>query len=164
MKTLILVVSMAGLLTLTSCNQKKDANTLLKDNNTRTELFTAIASNPEMMTQFMNIVKNNDGAMRIMQGNKQMMGKMMNGKSMMTMMKNNPEMMKNMSKMMSKDKGAMHNMMNNMMKDGKMMTMMINMMYKNGLMNKKSMESCMTMMKKKGMNVGGKMMNGNMHK
>jgi hypothetical protein len=153
MKTLVIILSMAGLLTLTSCSQKTDPNTLLKDDNTRTELFSAIVSNPQMMTQFMNTVKANKGAMQMMRGNKQMMGKMMGGNGMMSMMKNNPEMMKNMSKMMSKDMEAMHLMMNNMMKDGNMMKMMVNMMNKNGLMNKKSMESCLKIMKDKGMNM-----------
>lgn len=158
MKTLVIILSMVGLLTLTSCNQKTDPQSLLKDNNTRTELFAAIANNPKMMTQFMNTVQNNDGAMQMMQGNKQMMGKMMGGNGMMNMMKNNPEMMKNMSNMMSKDTSAMHGMMNTMMKDGEMMGMMVNMMHKDGLMSKKSMESCMKMMKDKGIMNGKNMM------
>ncbi len=151
MKSLLLIFSMVGLLTLSSCNQKPDTNTLLKNKETRTELFSKMVANPEMMSEFMNTIKNNKGAMQMMQGNKQIMAKMMEGKGMMNMMKNNPEMMKNMSKMMSGNMGAMHNMINTIMKDGKMMEMMVTMMNKNGLMDNKSMESCMKMMKEKGM-------------
>jgi len=94
MKTLLLVVSMVGLLTLVSCNKKTDTNALLKDKATRTELFKAMANNPEMMTQFMNTIKDNKEAMQMMQGKHQMM--------------NGNKMMKNETELTTKNTGMMH--------------------------------------------------------
>ena len=134
MKTLVIIISMVGCITLSSCNQTTDPSTMLENSESRTEMFKQIASNHDYMMDFMESMQTNDHAMQMMQENKEMMGMMMKGEGM--------QMMKTDS------------MMHSMMKDGKMMGNMMQMMHKNGMMSEDCMKSCMSMMKDKGMNMG----------
>jgi len=94
MKTSVIILSVLGILALTSCGQKTDLNKLLKNENSRVALFKAIASNPKMMTQLMNTAKDNKGAMHMRQGNHQMM--------------NGNKMMNTTTKLTTKNTGMMH--------------------------------------------------------
>ena len=148
MKTLskITIVAIIGLFTLVSCNQKMDSTKMLQNPEMRSQMMTTIMNDKSMMTEFFGMMKENKGAMQMMQNNQGMMqGKgmeMMQGKMKEKMM-NNPEMMKSM--------------MQNMMKDGSKMKMMMQMMKDKGMMDEKSMKTCMAMMKGKGMNMMGNM-------
>lgn len=141
MKKLALIAFPAILLLAASCGQQAEVNTLLKNQETRDQIFTKIADDHEMMTAFMGKMMNSNHAKMMMQGNKDMMGMMMkDNPDMMQMMKDNPDMM--------------HNMMNGMMKDGKMMGHMMQMMNQEGMMSDEAMQSCMKMMGDIGMDMG----------
>ena len=127
MKIVSLILSMAALTVLASCNQNIDANALLENAETRTEIINAIAANHSYMIEFMDAMQTNDHAMQMMQGDQKMMSHMMKGEGM---------------QMMMKDSTTMTNMMQNMMKNGKMM-------------GEDCMESCMDLMKEKGMDMEG---------
>lgn len=129
MKKLALVVLPAILLLAASCGQQVDIDTLLKNAETRNQIFTKITDDHEMMTEMMGKMMSNKHAKMMMQGNKDMMG----------MMKDNPDMM------------------NEMMKDGKMMGHMMQMMNQEGMMSDEAMQSCMKMMSDKGMDMKGMM-------
>ena len=124
---------------LSSCDQQTDVNSLLEITETKDQLFGAILEDHEMMTEFMNRMKSNDHAMMMMKGNDEMMGMMMGDGTMMKMMKDKPAMM--------------NNMMSDMMKDGKMMEQMMKMMNQEEMMSDECMQSCMKMMKDKGMSM-----------
>lgn len=99
MKKLLLIF---GFIILSSCTQKTDVTALLNDTDTRSEIFTEIAGNHDLMMSFMETMQANDHAMQMMQGNQMMMGHMMKGNGMQMMMKNSA-MMGNMMQMMSKE-------------------------------------------------------------
>jgi|TARA_R110000823_G_scaffold75775_2_gene173270 hypothetical protein len=140
MKTLLIVLSAVGLLSLTSCKQETDPLALMENPETRTEVFNAISKNHDYMTEFMESMHDNQHAMKMMQGNKKMMSSMMQGEGM---------------QMMMKDSTMMHSMMNGMMNDGKMMGTMMKMMHEKGMMSEDCMESCSKMMGEKGMDMQG---------
>ena len=94
MKTLVIILSAIGLLSLNSCNQKTNPSSMLENSDTRTELFNTITSNHDYMTEFMKNVRGNNHAMQMMQG-----------QGMKIMMKDSM-MMKNMMQMMH-EKGMM---------------------------------------------------------
>jgi len=137
MKTALIFLAI-GLVTLNSCSQKTDVNTILENSETRTELFDAIGSNHSYMTEFMGNMQGNEHAMQMMQGDHKMMGSMMKGQGM---------------QMMMKDSSMMKNMMQSMMKDGKMMGNMMKMMHEKGMMSEDCMESCKNMMAEKGLDM-----------
>ncbi|HSM64200.1 MAG TPA: hypothetical protein VK833_09710 [Gillisia sp.] len=147
MKTLLIIISIAGLITLNSCENKSetDVNAMLEDPETRDEIFTGIVDDSDRMTSFMEYMQENDHAMQMMQNNKMMMGNMMQDGGM---------------QMMMNDRAMMNNMMQMMMNDGTMMGNMMQMMYKNGMMNDECMETMKNMMTEKGMNMNTM---GNMH-
>ncbi|MGY8913482.1 MAG: hypothetical protein ACKVJF_00160, partial [Flavobacteriales bacterium] len=87
MKTLLIVLSTIGLLSLSSCNQGADPQALLENPETRTEVFNAITENHDYMTEFMESMHGSQHTMAMMQGNKKMMGSMMQGEGMQMMMK-----------------------------------------------------------------------------
>jgi len=149
MKTLLIVLSVAGLLSLSSCKQETDSQALLENPNSRTEVFNAITKNHKYMTEFMERMQGSEHAMQMMQGNKKMMGSMMQGEGM---------------QMMMKDSTMMHSMMNGMMNDGKMMGTMMKMMHEKGMMSEDCMESCSKMMGEKGMDMQGMMKMDDMDK
>ncbi|MEX0995860.1 MAG: hypothetical protein WDZ45_02280 [Flavobacteriaceae bacterium] len=140
MKTLLIIFSAIGLLSLNSCNQETNPQALMDNPETRTEVFNTITQNDDYMTEFMESMPNNQHTMQMMQGNKKMMGSMMQGEGM---------------QMMMKDSTMMHSMMNGMMNDGKMMETMMKMMHEKGMMSKDCMESCSKMMGEKGMDMQG---------
>ena len=140
MKTLLIVLSAIGLLSLNSCKQETDPLALMENPETRTEVFNAITKNHDYMTEFMESMHGNQHAMQMIQGNKKMMGTMMQGEGM---------------QMMMKDSTMMHSMMNGMMNDGKMMGTMMKMMHEKGMMSEDCMESCKNMMGEKGMDMQG---------
>lgn len=131
MRTLVIILSVIGLVSLNSCNQEKNAQALLEDPETRNEIFTTIADNHDYMSEFMDNMPSNQHAMQMMQGNKKMMGSMMQGEGM---------------QMMMRDSTMMHSMMNGMMNDGKTMGTMMKMMHEKGMMTEDCMQSCMQMM------------------
>lgn len=140
MKTLVIFISIVGLVSLNSCNQQADPQAVLENPETRTEVFNAITKNHDYMTEFMESMYGNQHAMQMMQGNKKMMGSMMQGEGM---------------QMMMKDSTMMHSMMNGMMNDGKMMGTMMKMMHEKGMMCEDCMESCSKMMSEKDMDMQG---------
>lgn len=95
MKRVKLIFLTIGLFSMYSCNQKTDVNSMLKNSETRTEIFDSIANNQKFMTEFMEDMQSSDHAMQMVQGNKKMMGNMMEGSGMQMMMKDSM-MMKNM--------------------------------------------------------------------
>ena len=125
MKTLVIFISIVGLVSLNSCNQQADPQAVLENPETRTEVFNAITKNHDYMTEFMESMHGNQHAMQMMQGNKKMMGSMMQGEGM---------------QMMMTDSTMMHSMMNGMMNDGKMMGTMMKMMHEKGMMSEKGMD------------------------
>jgi hypothetical protein len=140
MKTLLIVLSAVGLLSLNSCKQETNTQALMENPETRTEVFNAISKNHDYMTEFMESMHDNPQAMQMMQGNKKMMSSMMQGEGM---------------QMMMKDSTMMHSMMDGMMNDGKMMGTMMKMMHEKGMMSEDCMESCSKMMGEKGMDMQG---------
>lgn len=138
MKTLVIILSVIGLLSLNSCNQKSDVKTMLQNSETRSKIFKNIAENPEFMTEFMANMQGK--GMQMMQGDPKMMGAMMQGEGM---------------QMMMKDSTMMHSMMNGMMNDGKMMGTMMKMMHEKGMMSEDCIKSCTKMMGEKGMDMQG---------
>tara|TARA_R110002074_G_scaffold161480_11_gene319555 strand:- start:25403 stop:25801 length:399 start_codon:yes stop_codon:yes gene_type:complete len=122
MKTRVLIFSIIGIMTFSSCNQSTDASSMLDNPETRNEIFNTIAGNHDMMTSFMETIQTNDHAMQMMQDSKMMMGTMMHG--------NNMQMM---------------------MKDSTMMGNMMQMMQENGMMCDECMQAMQQMMSEKGM-------------
>lgn len=139
MRTLLLIISIIGLVTLSSCKQNTDTKAVLDNSKTRSELFTAITDNHEHMTAFMETMSHSDHAMQMMQENSSMMNTMMRGNGM---------------QMMMGDSTMMHSMMTNMMKNGPMMGQMMNMMHQDGMMSTDCLNACMKKMSEKGMNMG----------
>lgn len=136
-----MIISVIGLMALASCNQGTNPKAVLENEETRTEMFDAIANNHNYMTEFMDIMQGNEHAMQMVQGNHKMMGNMMKGDGMQMMM--------------MKDSMMMMNMMQSMMKDGKMMGNMMKMMHEKGMMSEDCMEFCKQMMGEKGMDMEG---------
>ena len=138
MKTTTIILMAIGLISLTSCEQKKDTNATLENSETRTELFDAIASNNNYMTEFMDNIQSNDNAMQMMKGSQKIMGTMMKDEDMNMM----------------NDSLTSMNMMQSIMKDGKMMNQMMQNMHKEGMMSENCMNSSLKMMNDKGMTMG----------
>lgn len=136
MKTLLIIFSAIGLLSLNSCKQETNPQALMENPETRSKVFNTITQNDDYMTEFMESMPDNLHTMQMMQGNKKMMGSMMQGEGM---------------QMMMKDSTMMHSMMNGMMDDGKMMGKMMKMMHEKGMMSEDCMQSGMKMMGEKGM-------------
>ncbi|GET25827.1 hypothetical protein [Prolixibacter sp. NT017] len=73
MKTLVLIFTMITFLSAKGFSQQTDANKLLENQETRQAIFKAIAGNPDMMSDFMKVAKQNKKAMMMM--NNETMGK-----------------------------------------------------------------------------------------
>lgn len=111
---------------------------VLQDSEARKEVFSRIAGDHELMSEFMEVMMQHEHAMMMMQGNKQMMSHMMGGQGMqhmMGMMKDDPEMMQGM--------------MRHMMSEPKMMNHMMQMMHRQGMMSTECMQEMMEKMKMK---------------
>ena len=139
MRTTMIILMAIGLISLSSCEQKTDTKVMLENSETRTELFDAIASNHNYMTEFMGNIQGNDHAMQMMKGNQKIMGNMMTGQG---------------TQMMMNDSLMSMNMIDSMIKDGKMMNHMMQIMHNEGMMSEDCMNSSMKMMNDKGMNIG----------
>jgi len=139
MKSTILFSFAMGFLLLIGCTQQGEVSSMLKNAETKDEVFTVILDDHEMMKDFMKKMMDNKHAMMMMQGDHNIMGKMMEDGKMMNMMKDKPEMM--------------HNMMSKMMKDSSMMGHMMQMMTQEDMMSEECLQSCMKMMKDKGMSM-----------
>jgi len=141
MKTLVIILSAIGLLSLNSCKQETDPQALMENPETRTEVFNTIMENQDYMTELMSQMQNSEQAMQMMQGNKKMMGYMMQGEGMQMMMMDNKQMR--------------HSMMSQMMNKEKMMGPIMIMMQEKGIMSEDCMQSSMKMMSDKGMDMQG---------
>jgi len=141
MKTLVIILSAIGLLSLNSCKQETDPQALMENPETRTEVFNTIMENQDYMTELMSQMQNSEQAIQMMQGNKKMMGSMMQGEGVQMMMMDNKQMR--------------HSMMSRMMNEEKMMGPMMIMMQKKGIMSEDCMQSSMKMMSDKGMDMQG---------
>lgn len=107
MKRNVLIMVVAGLITLLGCNQKLDVSSMLENEETRTEIFSSISDNPEYLNDFRNYMQDHHGNSQMMMGGSMKgmnrRGGMMNMKDSTAMMKsfmNNPKMMSNMIQMM----------------------------------------------------------------
>ncbi|WP_366186639.1 hypothetical protein [Flavobacterium ovatum] len=140
MKTNVIILSLMVFVTLSSCNSKTDPKAILENPNSRKELFSTIANDHDLMTEFMVN----------MQGNKMMIGNMMGGNGMQMMMKDSTMSVSLMQGMMG-NHVMMQSMMTEMMKDPKMLQSMMQMMQQGGMMSKECMQSGMKMMGSKGM-------------
>ena len=83
MRTMVIIFSMIGLLTLSSCKQDTNVEALLQNSETRSEVIKTITEDQEFMAEFIGNMRNNTTAMQMMLGNKNMMGMMMEDNSMM---------------------------------------------------------------------------------
>lgn len=147
MKTLLVILSLIGFISLNSCIQETNPQALMETHKSRTVVYNAIAQNDDYMMEFMANLQNNENAMEMTQGNNKMMGSMIKGENM---------------QMMMKDSSMMHSMMNGIMNDGKMMGTMMKMMHEKGMVSEDCMESCSKMMGEKGMDIQGMNKMGNM--
>jgi hypothetical protein len=143
MKKLILLSLAAIIIIWIGCSQQADVSSMLKNAETKDNVFSAILDDHEMMTEFMNKMMSNEHAMMMVQGNNEMMGMMMGEGNMVKMMKDKPEMM--------------HNTMSGMMKDGTMMSHMLQMMQQEGTMSEECVQACTKMMADKGMDMSSAM-------
>lgn len=107
MKTSIVFIAVLGLLTFLSCNQNNDVNSMLKNRDTREEIFSSISNNPDYMSDFRDYMQgHNKAGNMMMKGNMNGMnhsGRMMNMRDSTAMMQsflNNHRMMSNMVQMM----------------------------------------------------------------
>jgi len=147
MKTIALIITMAGILSFYSYGQK-DVDKLLKNQDKRTEIFNAIQNDNQFMTEFMENMHGNENAM-MMWRNNNMMGQqehmgmnrqyhMMDQNAMMNVMHNNPEMMQtmidNMIKVCSTDSVMSRKLVNGMSQYPQMMQMMKHSINQKGMM------------------------------
>lgn len=146
MKKILLFSFAATALFWIGCSQPTNVDSMLKNAESKDQVFAAILEDHELMTEFMNKMMSNEHAVMMMKGNQQMMDMMAAEGNMMQMMKDRPEMMQQM--------------MSGMMKDGNMMGHMMQMMQQEGMMSEECMQSCMQMMKDKGMSMDMQMMEG----
>ena len=77
MKKSIVLLLLIALFTLSNCNQKPDVNNLLENQESRTEIYKAIADNHDYLIEFMDSIHNNQNAMKSIRQNNMMMCKMM---------------------------------------------------------------------------------------
>ena len=148
MKAITILITTLTIFVLNVNGQNTDVKSLLDNQETRTEIFNAIASDHQLMMDFMKVAKENKhSAMMMSNTDNQQMKKMESEKGgmmemdsehqMMNMMKDNPEMMQKM----------MGNMMQMCEKDTAMRSKMATMMTEHPEM----MKMCMQKMKEKGM-------------
>lgn len=152
MKMHMLTISMVLILSLSSFAQSETVDKVLKNQESKTELFNAIQNDHQLMMEFMQNMHGNQHAMMMwkndkmmgqqgkemnqqhqMMGQEHMMGEdsdypMMDKSSMMNMMHNNPVMMQmmmnNMVDVCATDSVMSHNMVDQMSQHPQMMQMM----------------------------------------
>lgn len=138
MKTLQKITLAIALIMLSaSCQSPKQ---ILSKTNSRNEIMSIIANDPEMSKEMMMTLMNSKNGKMMMQENEKMKMMMENHGMMMKMMKDNPGMMKHMmSNMMEAAKGdtsMISSMCKSMMGNQQMMDMMHKMMGKDMDMKK----------------------------
>jgi hypothetical protein len=67
MKTLVIIISAIGLLSLNSCKQETDPQTLMENPETRTEVYNAITQNDDYLTEFMESMLGSQQTMHMKQ-------------------------------------------------------------------------------------------------
>ena len=72
MRNLVIIFSVIGLLSLNGCKQSTDVQTLLQNEETRSEILKDLVQNHDYMMEFMEQMQGSDHAMQMMQGNKKM--------------------------------------------------------------------------------------------
>lgn len=124
--------------TLSSCQQQKDVNTMLENDDTRNEIFNTIISDHEYSQELMVKMMEDNHTKMMMKGNGDMMNMMISDNAdMKAMMKENPEMMhgmmSNMMNMADSDSSMCAHMMTMMKDKPNMMEQMTDMMHKEGM-------------------------------
>lgn len=136
MKILQKITLAIALITLfASCQSAKQ---ILSKSDSRNEIITAIANDPDMSKAMMEAMMNSKNGKMMMQENEKMKMMMDNHGMMMKMMKDNPGMMINMTEAAKSDTSMMSSMCKSMMGNQQMMNMMQKMKGKNGKMDKKT--------------------------
>lgn len=166
MKTSVLIILMMTIWAFNSPGQSKKVTNLLKNKETRTEVFGNILNNHKFMMEFMEALKGNEYAQMMMEDNSQMMQKdrememtpaqidrqhehqmMGHGDMMMGMMKENPEMMQkmmgDMMDMCDQDSAMCSKMADTMTDHPQMMEMCMKKMKEKGMMGKDGMMKIM---------------------
>lgn len=141
MKTIISLTLITGVL---SACQQTDVSALLKNEDTRNEVFDAIVAEHEYAQQLMATMMEDDHTKMLMKGNADMMGMMMSDNDqMISMMKDKPDMMHNMMgnmmNMANMDSSMCTHMMTMMKDKPKVMGQMMDMMHTEGMMDKETM-------------------------
>ncbi|MDE1207932.1 hypothetical protein [Tenacibaculum larymnensis] len=121
MKKSIILLLALGIQILVSCNSKPDVEKLLKEHETKSEIFKAITENHDYMTEFMETAHNNEHAMQMMMNKGVMMNNMHGNK----------------------------NMMHQIMNDSTQVDKMLQMMHQRGMINYECIQSCMKKMNSK---------------
>lgn len=143
MKTLQFICVILFLTMISGCTgQAKSTSEILKNDEQRKEIMTAISNDHKMMDEMMGHMMKSEHAMQMMEGHQGMMGRMMGNRQMMmnmmakdTMMASG--MMNDMMTMMEKD-STMCNMMGGIMMENRhMMNIMQNMGKADGMMSQK---------------------------
>ena len=134
MKTILLIVSMLGLLSFTANGpDNKEISSLLSNKQTRQEIFQAIQGNPQFLADFMQEMHGN-----LQAGNTQQ-NRMADREYMLSMMHSNPEWMRtmidNMFSVCATDSAMSRDLVNTMHQYNGMMNMMNGNMYHNGMMS-----------------------------
>jgi len=150
MKATTILISMLIVLVFNVNGQNTDVKGLLDSQETRMDIFNAIASDHQLMMDFMKVAQENEhGAMmisnaenhqmEIMEPKMDSMMEMNNEHQMMDMMKDNPEMMQkmmgNMMEMCEKDSVMRGQMVNLMVEHSEIMKMYMQKMKETGMMN-----------------------------
>jgi len=146
MKASTMIIAMITVLAFNVNAQNTDVEKLLKNQETRTDIFNAIASDHQMMMDFMKVAKENEHSARMLHNAENPQMKKMESRQydndeqkMMGMMKANPEMMHkmmgNMMKMCEKDSVMRSKMADMMSEHPKMMKMCRQKMEEKGRMN-----------------------------
>ncbi len=145
LKTLLIIAGLA--ISIASCSQRQfpPASELLQDKPMQDSIMAKISSDPQLMTNMMDHMRNNGNAMQMMQNGQMIQnGQMMQNGRMQSMMN-----------MTGGDSTTVRNMFNMMVQNPAMMSMMMNMMAQ----NPQSMKMMQNMMQHKGMMGGMGMMN-----
>ena len=124
--------------TLSSCQQQKDVNTMLENDDTQNEIFNTIISDHEYSQELMVKMMEDNHTQMMMKGNGDMMNMMISDNAdMKAMMEENPEvmhgMMSNMMNMADSDSSMCAHMMTMMKDKPNMMEQMTDMMHKEGM-------------------------------
>lgn len=139
MKTFVISIFTVAMLGLAGCNQQSTTvKDLLNDPEKRTEIYSTISANHQMMMEFMNAVHNNEHAMMMIQEDEILMAA---GMSM--------DNMRETTAMFMQDSLACDHLTDNMIANREVMKMMLNKMYGQGMMDKNSMQETMKKVEKK---------------